>query len=230
MKFFNIKDHCYSPEFISIMQQFLDVDFISLTQEEKLDAFRDLDNFICRVTGQPKLRLVITENKDVTLKGKYNHNYDGSFDNEYAEFVYRNERELNGVNMLMIYLHEKFHQFQYRSIVLQNPEVDPELLQIWTWCADYIDSTKESSINYLCNPIEASAFEHQYNQILHIFTYFVDKKKIHRSVLKELKRERENLWITLDINADYAQETYDMIARARKNFDPARIFGKKIRV
>lgn len=229
MKFFNIKDHCYSPEFISIMQQFLDVDFISLTKEEKLDAFRDLDNFIHRVTGQPKLKLVITENKEATLKGKYNHNYDGSFENEYAEFVYRNESELHGVNMLLIYLHEKFHQFQYRSIVLQNPEVDEEQLQIWTWCADYIDSTKESSINYLCNPIEADAFKHQYYQILEIFKFFVDKKKMHRSVLKALKKEREDLWITLDINADYAHETYQMIERARRNYNPERIFGKKIR-
>ena len=52
---------------------------------------------------------------------------------------------------------------------------------------------------------------------------------MHRSVIKALKKEREDLWITLDINADYAHETYQMIERAKRNYNPERIFGKKIR-
>lgn len=229
MKFFNLSDHYASPELISIINQFLDVDFISLSHQEKLEALKDLDNFIYRTTGQPKINIVLVENKQTTHKGRYFHNYDGSFDNEYMEIVYRNESELTGVYMLIVYLHEKFHQFQYRSVVEGNPEVDNNTRNIWMWCADYIDSSKDSAVNYLCNPIEGDAFKHQYNQVLALLNHFVDKRKTHRSVIKQLKKERTDVWITLDINMDYVSEIYDMIDRAKANFDPERIFGKTIK-
>lgn len=231
MKAFYCQKYHTDTKLQSIISIFFDNNFDELSLEQVYQTLRTLDDYIFVLTGQPTITIKFIEDSKKTHKGHYSHHYDGvTLENETMEFILK-EKRYSGVEFLIIYLHEKYHQFQFHSIIEKNKDVSKEQLDIWTWCAEYMDSKVEVSPyeDYLANPIERDTYLYQYDQILALEKLFLDRKK-QKKARKALKVEKLNTWATNDINYDNSGLTYLIIDHARQNFEPEDIFYRRKRV
>lgn len=231
MKAFYCQRYYQDTKLQSIISVFLDNNFEELSLEQIHFALRTLDDYIYILTGQPTIKIHFIENSKKTHKGHYSHNYDGeTLENETMEIILKNKR-YNGVEFLIIYLHEKYHQFQFHSVIEKNKDVEQKQLDIWTWCAEYLDSQTLRSYyeDYLANPIEKDTYLYQYDQILALQSLFLDKKK-QKKAKRYLREEKIGTWVTNDINYENAGLTYIIIENAKRSFSPEDIFYRKKRV
>ena len=231
MKAFYFKNHAGNPLLQKIISAFFDDNFNQLSLVQVQFLLRTLDDYIFVLTGQPTIKIIIDTESKKNYRGHYSHNYDGySFKNETMEIIAK-DRTLSGVDYLIIYLHEKFHQFQFHSVIENNKDISETTLQIWKWCAEYTDGLKGTSTyeEYLANPIERDAYRYQYDQILDLTELYLDKKK-QKKAKKELKRLQIATWVDNDINHDNEGLTYIIIQNAKREFSPEDIFYRKKRV
>ena len=231
MKAFYFQDYANDVLLRKIVSTLFDDNFDQLPLEQINFVLKTLDERIFVLTGQPTINILFETDSTKTYRGHYSHNYDGyTFDKESMEIIQK-DKNYSGVEYLIIYLHEKFHQFQFHSIVDGNSDISNYTLNIWKVCAEYLERlTGPSSYEeYLANPIEKDAYRYQYDQILTLIDLFLDKKK-QKKAKKELKRLRLATWIDNDINAENAGLTYIIIDKAKHNFSPEDIFCKRKRV
>ena len=101
-----------------------------------------------------------------------------------------------------------------------NDNIKKASLDIWKWCSYYTDNEDVVFSNYdgLFNPLEVHAYAYEYEQVKSIIECYTNKET-KKKVKKSLKKVKEDLRLTNELNMDYYDLVCEFIDKEKKLYD-----------